>query len=348
MQLDHCGPFQDSQGDTFWILTVVDRFSNKLWASTVETPGMAEVIIYLLEVVFQTMIPSRFHADRAFTNSQEFKDFAESFKIKVVGGPTSQSQGHVEVMNREIQKKLLRLGVDSTSMSPEGFQVKLTRLVLEHNMQPLQQLNWLSPNEVLLGWKPDQEIKSGYFMDLDQLKETLEWRSQLYKHLYDSRKKTGIPEDNFKAGDLVLMKVKQTPKRQKNAVRNWGPFIVLENYGNGLVKIQYSDGGTGDVSSKDIMLFVHDFQGEANVDQKSGLINKKDEDFKLDANMSQPKVAAMLMNCDLARNVPEKVPGRFSDSQGLPPYQDQVWSHLTGQDCISPGGLIAKVSVFGG
>ena len=200
---------------------MVDRFSNKLWASTVETPGMAEVIIYLLEVVFQTMIPSRFHADRAFTNSQEFKDFAESFKIKIVGGPTSQSQGHVEVMNREIQKKLLRLGVDSTSMSPEGFQVKLTRLVLEHNMQPLEHLNWLSPNEVLLGWKPDQEIKSGYFMDLDQLKETLEWRSQLYKHLYDSRKKTGIPEDNFKAGDLVLMKVKQTPKRQKNAVRNW-------------------------------------------------------------------------------------------------------------------------------
>ena len=64
--------------------------------------------------------------------------------------------------------------------------------------------------------------------------------------------------------------------------------------------------------------------------------------------MSQPKVAAMLMNGDLAKNVPGKVPGSSTDSQGLPPYQDQVLTRLTGQDCISPGGLIAKVSVFGG
>ena len=109
LQVDHCGPFKDKDQDKFWILTCVDRFSGKLFATTVDSTSIDDVLIYLHEVVFQTLIPVRIHADRAFTNSEDFKEFCEQFKIEIRGGPGAESHGHVEVMNREIQMKLLRL-----------------------------------------------------------------------------------------------------------------------------------------------------------------------------------------------------------------------------------------------
>ena len=90
-------------------MTCVERFTGKLFATTVESTAMAEACIYLQEVVFQTFVPTRIHADRAFTNAEEFRELCDAYKIAYIGGATSQSQGHVEMHNREIQKKLLRL-----------------------------------------------------------------------------------------------------------------------------------------------------------------------------------------------------------------------------------------------
>jgi len=257
LQIDHCGPFKDHQSDRFWILTCVDRFSGKLFATTVETTSIDSVLIYLHEVVFQVLVPTRIHADRAFTNSQDFLEFCHGFGIRVVGGPTSQSQGMVEVMNREIQKKLLQLGVDSTNMTQEGFQVKLSKLVLLHNTTGLAQLRWLSPNEIILGWNSTEEVKSDFQPDLDKLKELLQWRTQLQKYLYEDRKKTHVPEDGYNSGDLILIKMKEGFKRPKSIVRNYGPFLVLKNYGNGLLQVQYSDGQTGDVATTEVIRFAH-------------------------------------------------------------------------------------------
>ena len=261
LQVDHCGPFTDHDGDKFWILTCVDRFSGKLFATTVETTAISEVCVYLTEVVFHTFLPQRIHADRAFTNSDEFRDLCDAYRIAYIGGATSQSQGMVEVYNREIQRKLLRLGVDSQAYSQEGFQVLLTRTVLKHNTFPRIELQGLSPNEVLLGWRPEQPLDSKYVPDLHTLKETLEWRRELHHRLLEARKKTDIPEDGYHPGELILLKVKDTHKRAKNTVRNWGPYIVLENYGNGLLKIQYADGGTGDVSTKEVIRFHSNLKG---------------------------------------------------------------------------------------
>jgi hypothetical protein len=228
------------------------------------------------------------HADRAFTDSLDFKEFCSKFKIRNVGGANSQSQGQVEVMNREIQKNMLRLGCDSEAMSVEGFQVKLSRMVLHHNTTGRVHLNWLSPNEVLLGWNPI-EFEETYWLDLDQMKELLHWRKQLYRYLYEDRKTTGIPEDNYKEGDLILIKVKDGPKRAKNTVRNWGPFLVLDNPGNGLVRVQYPDGATGDVSTKEIIRYnvANNLSGGGGDDQiASNLLkttdNKEDADQGID------------------------------------------------------------------
>ena len=259
LQIDHCGPLKDKEHDKFWILTCVDRFSGKLFGTTVETTSMDEVLIYLHEVVFSTLIPIRIHADRAFTKSEEFQHFCTQFKIELRGGAGSESQGQAEVMNREIQKKLLRLGCDSEDMSREGFQVKLSRLVHHHNSTGLQHLHWLSPNEVLLGWKTEG-FKSGYMLDLNKMKEYLKWRQQLWTHLYESRKKTEIPEEGYHPGDLVLIKGEDKYKRAKNSTRNWGPFSILKNYGNSLLKLQYSDGQTGDISSKKVFRFNSKFE----------------------------------------------------------------------------------------
>src|SRR6185369_6972508 len=88
LQLDHCGPFLDKQDNKFWILTIVDRFSNKLWATTVPSTSIPDVLVYLHEVVFSTFLPAKLHGDRAFTNSTLMKEFCDSFGISLVGGAT--------------------------------------------------------------------------------------------------------------------------------------------------------------------------------------------------------------------------------------------------------------------
>ena len=95
----------------------------------------------------------------------------------------------------------------------------------------------------------------------------------MHIHLYEDRKKMPIPEDGYKSGDLVLIKMKEGFKRAKNIVRNWGPFLVLKNYGNGLLQIQYSDGGVGDVATTELIRYAHSqVEGDDSLSQSSSTV----------------------------------------------------------------------------
>ena len=118
----------------------------------------------------------------------------DAYKIAVVGGPTSQSQGMVELMNREIQRKLLRLGIDSEDYSREGFQALLTRMMLKHNVQPRPELRGLTPNEVVLGWRSTENEMEDYVVGLKDVKKLMELRLLLHRQLLEARKKTAIPD----------------------------------------------------------------------------------------------------------------------------------------------------------
>src|SRR5690606_6152188 len=124
-------------------------------------------------------------------NSQAFKDFCDAYGIAYSGGATSESHGHIEVRNRDLQKILLRRGLDSRNMSRESFQIQLTDIVHHLNSTPRRILHDLSPNEVLLGWKmttddENSDRNAAMLLDFDQIKYLIDWRKHLHEELFSS------------------------------------------------------------------------------------------------------------------------------------------------------------------
>ena len=103
LQLDHIGPFIDKKGNRFWILTVIDTFSGKAFATVAATTAIDEVLVFLQEVVFQTFIPKAIYGDKAFTYSSEFVKFCEYWSIKLLDAGPSRSQGMIECFNQILQ-----------------------------------------------------------------------------------------------------------------------------------------------------------------------------------------------------------------------------------------------------
>lgn len=169
--------------------------------------------------------------------------------------------------------------------------------------------------------------------ELDTLKEALEWRRQLHRHLFEALKRTDIPEDGYHTGDLILLKIKDSHKRMKNVVRNWGPFIVLQNRGNELLQIQYADGGTGDVSIKDVVCFAF-ARAEAEDHLSKKVIEdtvKKDSDDHAQDPLQAMQLMQTVMEADSIMDG-ENIPGtEWRYFQGL------ISSRKGNLDVLAPG-----------
>jgi len=240
-------------------LSVIDVFSGKGFATVTGSTSIDEMLVYLQKVVFQVVIPMCIHGDKALTHSSEFINFCKHWDIKLLDSASSRSQGAVECFNRILQAKLLEHGIHSEFVSREAFQTKLSQIVLMYNNTPKESRMELTPNEILLGWKqevPEEEFK----LDEEQVRRLLFDRESTHKFIHDAYAKEDQPEDGYQAGDLILQKVKTTLKRGKNVVRNWGPYVVLENLHNGSVRIQLPSGDHEIVPEKDIVKYVPGFQ----------------------------------------------------------------------------------------
>ena len=272
LQLDHIGSFVDKNGDRFWILTVIDTFSGKAFATVTATTAIDEVLVFLQEVVFQTFIPKAIHGDKAFTYSTEFVKFCEYWNIKLLDAGPSRSQGMIECFNRILQTKLVEHGVHSEYGDQEEFQTKMTQIVLTYNNTPKESRMELSPNEILLGWR--QEVpESVYEFSEKEMRSLLEDRRTTHRFIHEAYAKEDQPEDGYKPGDLVLQKVKVSKKREKNAVQNYGPYVLLENLHNGSVRIQLASGDQEIVPEKDIIRFIPDSQPSEGGGDVEGMVN---------------------------------------------------------------------------
>jgi hypothetical protein len=256
VQIDHVGPFKDVYSRKFWILTAIEKFTGKAFARVVSSTAIPDVILFLYEMVFNTFIPARIHADRAFINSTEFSAFCEEQGVRISSGTTSWSHGGIEALNQILQAKLYRLGVDAASQTLEGFYAKVLRVIHDHNSTPAEAIFWLSPNEILLGWRRRFDgFEKTPLLDFDSIDRLMTQRKQLQQLIVEEKMKTPIADFDFKSTDLVMIFVHER-KRVKDETRNYGPYIVVCNNHNGTLTLQYSDDSTGLISEKKCYKYV--------------------------------------------------------------------------------------------
>ena len=151
-------PFQDIEGDIFYldknfevysyVLVLVDRFSNFIWAKPLKTKTSNEVATKISEYIMFFGLSGK--STLNFDNGTEFagitQTMAETLSVNIstnsAYNPTAN--GLAEVSNRKIKKALSMLIFENSD-----FENHLTLVVSKLNHMPNDNFNGLSPFEII-------------------------------------------------------------------------------------------------------------------------------------------------------------------------------------------------------
>jgi hypothetical protein len=115
MQIDHCGPFVETDDLNIYVLTVVDHFSRKRWFLPVKSTKAEEAAQVLMESIFTSFeFPKQILSDKGSGFTSEIaEEIAKICGIKIDFAETAQhkTMGSVEISNK-IMEDIIRKFVD--------------------------------------------------------------------------------------------------------------------------------------------------------------------------------------------------------------------------------------------
>lgn len=254
LQVDHVGPFV-FEGESYHIVTAIDTFSSKAFASWVKTTAAKDVVAFLYFSVWQNFPGiKRIYADNFFS-AGVIRRFAEKFGVQlVIGAPyNARAHGKIERFNLSMQEGLERRGL--TGPDP----VLLAEFVRSFNNTVLRGNANLSPNEVLFGAKDDPEMGSLGVSAKSYYELQQDLRDEFAGKLLEGRvEDVVLPRrpHNIIVGDLVLLKKEMMgAKKKKAAYRNWGPYVVTRVHHLDMVTIRMDNGSNMQVSVRHLVKY---------------------------------------------------------------------------------------------
>jgi len=266
--IDHFGPFPIDGGFKYALIAVCAATEYVVCVPTESTDAKTVALFLYLEICLRYGIPNVVHSD----NGPGFVDDLLEGLLEILNVTHSLSlpyhpQGSGKVENRV--KQISRI-LAKSCIGKGNWVSYLPQAVAGHNWHSVKRLGDVSPHELVYCYAPraaselfheitrkgepealpyqtPEDVMRYYQLKrvvVNELRKTVEERRFLMQEVINEEKCMELPMDlNFKKGDLVMLENEPLKKKKgKLRARYYGPYIVVETFGLGGIRLRFDDG----------------------------------------------------------------------------------------------------------